>query len=287
MTGTLVRLALVVCWLGLLGVHAGRHLLPQLGLAPAQDASAILATRLDRGLTYELRWTPAAGREAVRVGTCRVSAERDDVGFRTSSDIVITDLRFVPGIAALRRVIPGASGKAGVRLRISELLDANYRLRRIEADGSLMGFAFSAEGPVDHRGLDLSWSVGSMKGRHLLAEVRPDRVAGGELSVGLPAGLQPGAAFTSRILSPDPVRMTAGVKTAAFRVEAREPAATAGGEMPLLRVAMQVDGRPAATLWCGDDGTVYRQTMQDGGLELRLLTIDNNLNLQEPLWPAR
>jgi hypothetical protein len=287
MTGLLIRLALIICWLGLTGAHVAQTWLPQLGLAPSQDAGAILKTRLDRGLSYDLLWTPAPGREAELVGTCRIETTTDDVGFRIASDIQLTNLHFVPGLDAVRRFLPGAKRSGGVRLRVTELLDANQRLRAIEADGNLLGIAFSATGPVDHRGYDVAWKAGGAEGRHLLAQIRPEQVAGGELSVGLPAGLKPGMSFTSRMLAPDPVRMTATMKTAAFTVAEPERVRTRAGQMQLMPVTMQIDGRRTATLWADAQGVVYRQLSHDQGLELVLTRIDADVAAGgRQVWPA-
>ncbi|HAT11195.1 MAG TPA: hypothetical protein DCS97_11535 [Planctomycetes bacterium] len=283
MPGLILRLCILLAWVALTGTHIARHVLPDLGLVPTSDPRSTLAGRIGKVQHYTLLWKPTAVSAAERVGTCALSALADDVGLRLETELDIANTRFVPGGRLIRRAIGGRM-QDGIRLRMAELLDASLRLRGIEVSGQVFGIAFEAEGPVDHRGLDLTWKAASTQGSMLLAEVRPERVAGGDLTAGLPPGLKVGGRFTTRISTLDPVRLRLATREAVFTVMKRAETRTAAGPRDLLEVEMQLDGRLFARLWCDDDGTVHRQELSDLGLALELRRITDASGAE--LWPT-
>jgi hypothetical protein len=283
MTGLLLRLCILLAWVALTGTHIARHVLPDLGLVPTSDPRSTLAGRIGKVQHYNLLWKPTAVSAAERVGACELSAVADDIGLRLETELDISNTRFVPGGRLLRRAIGGRM-QDGIRLRMAELLDAGLRLRGIEVSGQVFGIPFEAEGPVDHRGLDLKWKAASTQGAILLAEVRPERVAGGDLTAGLPPGLKVGGRFTTRISTLDPVRLRLATREAVFNVLGRTSQRTAAGAKDLLEVEMQLDGRRFALLWCDEAGTVYRQELTDLGLALELRRITDTAGAE--LWPV-
>lgn len=280
-----LRIGIIAVWLLVTGTQAARHLVPGLGLATTTEPGAALAARMGRTHQYALLWQRSPGAAATQVGTCTQTADMDDVGVRLDTVIDITDTAFIPGQVVLRRAL-GGQRQAGIRLGMTELLDASLRLRGIEVSGQVFGVAFSAEGPVDHRGLDLAWNAGGRSGKTLLAEVRPERTAGADLAVGLPRGLNSGDRFTIPVSSLDAARLRLSSRLAYFTVGSTAVRRTAGGDMALMQVEMEVDGRRFATLWCDGEGTVYRQELSDSGLALELRSIAAGPS-RDPLWPAR
>lgn len=280
--GVIVRAAILLCWIGLTGAHVARYVLPELGLVTQADPAATIAARMERTFQYRLDWRASPAVAWAKVGTCMVGHASDDVGVRSFTEIDITDTRMIPGVKLIRKAL-GAVGRGGVRLHIDQLLDSRLRLHAVDVSGQLFGTVFSASGPVDHRGLDLTWKAGGQGGSLLVPEIRPERIAGGELAMGLPAGLRPGGRFSVAITSIDPTRMRLATKTAVFNVTARAPDETAAGPVELCEVEMRVDNRLVARLWCDDTGTVQRQELADQGLRLELTRITDAEGKQQ--WP--
>ena len=283
MTGIAIRVLLLAAWLGLTGWYVVRQVLPDLGLVAENDPRSTLATRVNKVQHYALLWRPQPTHAAQRVGTCSMGVFTDDVGLRLETQIEIQNTRFIPGERMLRQAIDGDRG-AGIRLRVDEMLDANMRLRGVDVAGNVFGVPFSAEGPVDHAGLRLTWKAAGQSGVRVIPEVRPERVAGGDLTAGLPAGLKPGQQFTQRISTLDPTRLRLATKEAVFDVLERVPHRTAGGQAELLSVEMRVDGRRFALLLCDDRGAVHRQELPDAGLLLDLTHVADQYGRQ--IWPA-
>jgi len=282
--GNLIRLLVLAAWLAVTGVFVHQRL--GLGHTPAGDPGAVLERRIDRTLVYDLSWRPSQTAAWERSGSCRVGARNDDAGLRATTEIVITNQRLIPGAQLIKQFLgaPGGAASRDIQLRLDQLLDTRMRLRGIELEGRLFGVPFSGKGMVDHRGLQLDWKAADKEGSNLLPDVRDDPVSGGELAAGLPPGLRPGARFTSRISSIDATRLKIATKDAVFIAHERAPGETAGGVKELLEVEMRVDDRLLATLWCDEEGTVYRQVLHDQGLQLELLRITDASGKR--LWPA-
>ncbi len=282
MFGIAIRIGIVACWLALSGWYIVRHTFPELGMSQQADAKAALAARLGKVQHYSILWKPQPTHAAEKVGTCSLAALNDDVGFRLETQLDLSNTRFLPGERMLRQAV-GGTAKAGIRLRLDEMLDANLRLRAIEVAGSVFGQTFSAEGPVDHLGLRLTWKAAGTEGTRIIPEVRPERLSGSELSANLPAGLKSGDRFTTRISSLDPVRMRLATKDAVFTVTGSGMQRTAAGMAMLLDVEMMVDGRRFALLRCDDRGAVHRQELVDAGLILDLTRVTNQYGRE--IWP--
>ncbi|MBN8526267.1 MAG: hypothetical protein J0M02_13115 [Planctomycetes bacterium] len=283
MIGNGIRLVLFAAWVMLTGWYVARQVAPDMGLVTESDPKASLAARLNKVQHYVMLWRPQPTHAAQKVGTCSLGATTDDVGVRMETQIDITNTRFLPGERLLRQALDGRA-RSGVRLRMDELLDANMRLRRVEIAGNVFGTAFNAEGPVDHRGLSLTWTAAGSSGSRLIPEVRPQRLAGGELSAGLPAGLAVGSRFTTRISSIDPARLKLATKEAVFVVTGMAHMRTAAGETDLLEVEMSLDGRRMAVLHSDRRGAVHRQELLDAGIILELTHVTDQFGRQ--IWPA-
>jgi len=283
MLGNLLRIALLAAWIGMMGWYVLHQVLPDLGLVAESDPKIALAARLNRVQHYALLWKPQPTSAAERVGTCSLGVFTDDVGVRLETQLDITRTRFLPGEHMLRRVI-GGNSRAGIKLRLDELLDANMRLRGLDVSGSVFGVPFTAEGPVDHGGLRLTWKAAGQSGTRIIPEVRPERVSGGDLTAGLPAGLKPGQQFSNRISTIDPTRLRLATKEAVFVVLEKVQHRTAAGMAELLEVEMRLDGRRFAILRCDQEGTVFRQELLDAGLILDLTQIADQFGRQ--IWPV-
>ena len=283
MIGISIRVVILALWIGLTGWYVAKQVLPDLGLATETDPRATLAARINRVQHYDLLWRPQPTHAAERVGTCSMGVFTDDVGIRLETQLDITRTRFLPGESMLRQAI-GGNARGGIKLRFDEMLDANLRLRALDVAGNVFGMPVSAEGPVDHNGLRLSWKAAGTSGTRIIPEVRPDRVSSSELTAGLPAGLTPGQQFSTRISTLDPTRLRLATKEAVFNVLGRVQHRTAAGNAQLLEVEMRVDGRRFATLRCDDRGSVYRQELADAGMVLDLTKVTDQYG--KVLWPT-
>ncbi len=281
MLGNVLRLAVLASWLGLTGWYVMRQVLPDLGLIAESDPRVSLADRLNRVQHYALLWRPQPTSAAERVGTCSMGVFSDDVGVRLETQVDIISTRFLPGARMLRQAVGGTS--RGIRLRLDEMLDASMRLRGIDVTGNVFGVPFTAEGPVDHTGLRLTWKAAGTSGTRLIPEVRPDRVSGGDLTSNLPAGLKPGQQFSNRISTIDPTRLRLATKEAVFVVLERVQHRTAAGIAELIEVEMRLDGRRFAVLRCDDRGAVHRQELLDAGMILDLTHVSDEFGKQ--IWP--
>lgn len=283
MIGNAIRIALFAAWILVTGWYIVRQVAPDIGLVTESDPKATLAARLGKVQHYVLLWKPQPTHAAERIGECSLGATLDDVGVRMETQIDITNTRFLPGERLLRQALDGRA-RSGIRLRMDELLDANMRLRRVEVAGNVFGVPFNAEGPVDHRGLNLTWTAAGSSGTRLIPEVRPQRLAGNELSAGLPAGLTVGSRFVTRISSIDPTRLKLATKDAVFVATGMARMRTAAGMADLIEVEMSVDGRRMAVLHCDTRGAVHRQELLDAGLILELTYVTDQYGRQ--IWPA-
>ncbi|MEK7414705.1 MAG: hypothetical protein AAB263_15435 [Planctomycetota bacterium] len=281
MLGNALRVSLLLGWLAFTGYHVARHILPDLGLAPQRDPQTVLAANLGNTYHYALTWQPDASKPAIPVGTAYMASATDDVGIKLTTVMKIRDAAFVPGYKLLRLWI-GGLGKT-IDLRIEEDLDASLRLHAMSVSGQIFGKTFTAEGPVDHRGLTVRWKAGSDAGTTVLPDVKPDRVGGSDFMSNLPSGLNPGDRFSYPISTLDPMHMRLAVKEAVFHVLARAPGKTAAGPAELCEVELHVDGRRSARIWCDDRGLIHHQRIIDLGLELHLTGIDDSLGA--PVWP--
>ncbi|MCS6970554.1 MAG: hypothetical protein RMM29_09255 [Planctomycetota bacterium] len=282
MLGIAVRLLILAAWLALSGWHVADRLLPAWGLVPASDPASVLAERVGTVQHYAIHWRGSDGGER-RIGQCLSSAIADDIGLRLETALEVTDTRGIPAERWLRRAL-GGRGRHGIRLHLASQLDARLRLRRVEGEGSLFGLAVRGEGEVDGRGLRLRWQAGEASGELLLPEIRPELLAGSDLGFGLPRGLRPGQRFTQRLATIDYLQLRPRLGEAVFSVRGREALATAAGELPLLVVDMELDGRRFATLWADERGIVYRQQLVELPLALSLLRITDSFGQQR--WPA-
>jgi hypothetical protein len=266
--GNLIRLAIVVAWLGLFIPHVVRHAAPGLGLGEHDDTGAVIAASLGKEYLYDL--TRMTGG---RLGSVMLSFDRTEQGFKLETDLRLDDLgKVAPGLALLPQLRDTASRE--VRVLLSELLDEDRRLSSLAASGRAFGMELSAAGRVGVDGLRGTYTLadGAPVPYHL-PEIGADTGQGSDLALNLPPGLEPGERFTTRLLSPDYARMRLGATTAVFTALQHESVATAAGPLALLKVEMQVDARAVSHLWCDDKGAVYRSRQLDGGLELRLKQI--------------
>jgi hypothetical protein len=276
--GGVIRLAVVIAWLALFIPHLIKHAAPGLGLGTRDVAGATLAANLGKEYHYDLMRTSGG-----RLGAIVLSFERTEQGFQLETDLRLDDLgKLAPGLALLPQMRDQEA--RDVRVKLTELLDAQRKLESLTARGRAFGMDLVADGRVGPDGLRGTYSLaeGSPTPYHL-PEIGADAGQGSDLALNLPPGLEPGERFTTRLLSPDYARMRLGATTAVFTALQHESVPTSAGPLALLKVEMQVDARVVSLLWCDDHGTVYRSRQNDGGMELRLTRI-NEIG-GRILWP--
>lgn len=266
--GTVIRLAVVVAWLALLVPHIVRHAAPGLGLSARDNAGGMLAANLGKEYLYDLLRTTGG-----RLGNCRLSFQQVEQGFELETELRLDDLgKLAPALGLMPQL--RETGAREVRVLLNEVLDADQRLLSLTANGRAFGMELLADGTIGPDGLRGTYTLDENPPTpYHLPEIGGDAGQGSDLALNLPPGLQPGDRFTTRLLSPDYVRMRLSATTAVFSVLAHEPVSTIAGPRALMKVERQVDARTVSHLWCDDTGTVYRSRQLDGGMELRLMQI--------------
>ena len=277
--GNVIRLALVIAWLALFIPHVVHHVAPGLGLSQRGNVATMLSVNLGREFLYDIVRDNAAG----PLGTCRMSFMRAENGFEFETELRFSDLNFLaPGIALLPQM--REQSIRAVRLQITELLDAQQHLLSLTANGSAFGMQLTAEGTIEADGLHGTYTLANDGPIPFhLPEVGQDAGQGSDLAMNLPPGLEPGDRFTTRLLTPDLARMKLGATTAIFTAIAQEKCFTVAGERDLLKVDMHIDARLMSTLWCDENGVVYRSRQQNGRMEMRLTQI--RVLGGDILWP--
>ncbi len=266
--GAVIRLAIVIAWLALFVPHIVRHAAPGLGLTARDNSSGMLAANLGKEYLYDLIRSTGG-----RLGTCQLSFARVEQGFELETQLRLDDLgKLAPGLGLLPQLREATSRE--VRLQLTELLDTNQRLLSLNARGRALGMELIADGMIGADGLRGTYTLDQNSPMpYHLPDIGADAGQGSDLALNLPPGLRPEDQFTTRLLSPDYLKMRLSAKTAVFTALAHESVSTIAGARALLKVEMQVDARVISHLWCDDNGTVYRSRQQDGGMELRLMQI--------------
>lgn len=276
--GALVRIAVVIAWLALFIPHVVRHAAPGLGIGARDNLGGMIAANLGKEYRYDL--IRATGG---RLGTTRLSFERNELGFKLETELWLEDLgKLAPGLALLPRLQEAEA--RDVRVTLSEQLDEARKLSGLTASGRAFGMELNAEGRVTADGLRGTYTFADSPATpYHLPEIGADAGQGNDLALNLPPGLEPGDRFTTRLLSPDYTKMKLTATTAVFIAMQHESIPTAAGALALLKVEMQVDARVVSHLWCDTTGTVYRSRQHDGGMELRLTRINEVGG--KILWP--
>jgi hypothetical protein len=277
--GNFIRLVIVIAWLALFIPHIVHHVAPGLGLSQRGNAATMLSVSLGKEFLYDLVRISAPG----HLGTCRMSFLRVENGFESETELRISDLgNLAPGLSLLPQM--REQSIRAVRLQLTELLDARQHLLSLTANGSAFGMQLTAEGTIKADGLHGTYTLANDGPIPFhLPEIGHDAGQGSDLAMNLPPGLEAGDRFTTRLLTPDFTRMKLGATTGIFSAIAQEKCLTVAGERSLLKVEMYIDARLMSTLWCDENGVVYRSRQQNGSMEMRLnqiRMIGGNI-----LWP--
>lgn len=271
--GLAIRTALILAWLGLMTVHVVTYALPGILVAERSDLAATLHQQSNRTLTYRV----LAGNDDV--GSCTIGFETGDAGYRIDTRI---DLTRIPGLPSTITLPGSANLDSGLRASASQHLDHRLMLTAIEAEGDLFGIAMTMTGTVDHQGLHGSIEIGGTTQTLDIPDLGRDAGQGFDLALSLPPGLKTGEEFRTSVidfgLSLSPQRAVA-----VFTVEQRERIETADGPLELLHVGMTKGSEPYATLWCDDEGTVYRSRLARSGVSLELSAIHDRRAGR--IWP--
>ena len=286
---TAIRFALFTGWLALFVSHALHHALPALGLQARDDTAAMLWATLERRFTYLVVEDADGGAGQVR-GSCTLALkrdERDERRYLYTTELRLDDQRLDQLIGAL---LPAASAPAyapHLGLTISETLDQRLQLVALDAHAEVHGHHLHAQAQVGGDGLRGEVALdGAAAVPFALPEIGAETAQGLDATLSLPAGLTPGSRFTAAVVSPDSLRLSAHRAVTVFQVKARERIPTRDGERELLRVELEVEGRPFSALWCDDQGTVYLSRQHGAHWALALERVVDLADAERQLWPT-
>jgi len=280
-----IRIMLVIGWLALFGRHALHYALPDLGLRDRHDFAAVVNANLERSFTYLLVGDQggAAGQE---LGSCTLALERDGQRFQLTTELRLTDHRFDGLVDALLPPLPGDQRDQRLTLSLSETLDERLQLVALHARANAHGRIILADGRVGADGLSGTIAIDAAAALPFtLPEIGAETTQGLDLAFCLPPGLLPGESFTSRLVNPDLLKLSAHRAIAVFQARTRERTRTLHGELDLLRVDLEVDGRPFSSLWCDEHGTVYVSRQHGARLALMLERMNDLADPATALWP--
>jgi hypothetical protein len=281
-----IRIMLVLGWLALFGSHALHYALPDLGLRERHDFAAMINANLERSFTY-LLVGEQAGSASHALGSCTLAFERDDHRILLTTELRLTDHSFDKLVDTLLPSPGNERSDQRLTLSLSETLDERLQLVAVHARANAHGRIISADGRVGADGLSGTISIdGAATAPFALPEIGAETTQGLAIAISLPPGLRPGESFTSRLVNPDLLSLSAHRAVAVYHARARERTRTLHGELDLLRVDLEVDGRPFSSLWCDDHGTVYVSRQHGAQLALMLERINDLADPATPLWPA-
>lgn len=281
-----IRIAIVASWLVLFGSHALHYALPDLGLQDRHDFAAVVNANLDRSFTYVLVPEPYT-QSAHPLGTCTLSLERDESHFLLKTDMQFTDHSFDAMVDVLLPPITAAKHDKRLTLSISESLDEHLHLDTVQAQVNAHGHTITASGKVSDTGLAGTYEIdASGPTPFVLPEITPVTTQGLDVAISLPPGLKPGERFSSHMVNPDLLKLSAHRTVAVFQAKSHETIRTWHGDMNLLRVDMEVDGKPYSSLWCDSRGTVYRSVQNGSRMALMLDSTSDLAHDGRILWPV-
>lgn len=265
------RLVVIALGIGFYAVHAGWHLVRDLGLVGQLDSEAVVRAHLGKTYRYDLL---VAGESD---GRLRFQLETLDTYVTLSTLVEVEDItRLSPALALL------VNGRHSRRVVIDSRFDLDDRLRlsAVAVSGTALGIGASFEGVVDYRGLtgQIEFASGGRRPVHLPGITR-EQALGWSLAIALPPGLAVGDTFHQRLMQPVPFPPYVSQQRYEFEVVSREPGSD--NRPPLLQVAMQGNG--GTTVWCDDLGVIHRAEAGGGvDLVLSLTTIEDAEG--EVLW---
>jgi hypothetical protein len=268
--GMLIRLLIIVAWSGLFTYHVVSYAAPAWGLSERDVFASTLARNLGRQYIYAIEREQT--RNQTTLGECSVSLVRTENGYERETMLRLDDIaQLAPGLSLMPQLAEATSRKLFVTL--TESLTTQRNLSALRGNGSLLGLEATLNGNVTDKGLIGSYTINNGEAAAFtLAQITPDIAQGHDLAIMLPAGLKTGDQFTSRLLSPDLAQFRVNAKNAVFLVTENETITCASGPLLLLRVNVSVDNRLVSTLWCDQDGTVYRSRQTDGfAMNLRFI----------------
>ena len=252
--GLAIRLLLVAAWVAMFALHVLRFALPGMGLVERRDLGSAVSAQLDRSLSYDIIQAAATPEgQPRRTGSCEISFQRDEGFFRLDTRF---ELELLPGTSLPVQLPSRDSPSPRLHLEACQKLDDHMRLTAVEGNGELGGLRATFSGSVDHRGLTGHYRFQGVSHPFALPAIGRDGNQGFDWSLSLPAGLKPGERFRAKVLDLDGLtpRQSVGV----YAVAGIEPIQTRAGSLDLLRVSLEVDGKPRGVSWCDDRGTVYR-----------------------------
>jgi hypothetical protein len=280
-----IRIVLVCGWLALFGSHALHHALPDLGLHPRHDFAAVVEASRERSFTY-LLMDEHGGASGQQLGSCTLALSGDGQGFALTTELQLSDHRYDALLDALLLPPSGTKRDAGLTLSLSEALDQRLQLVAVHARANAHGRIILADGRVGANGLSGTLTIdGGAAIAFTLPEIGGETAQGLDAALSLPPDLQPGESFTARLVNTDLLTLSAHRAVAVFHARTFERTRTLHGEVDLLRVDLEVDGRPSSSLWCDGHGTVYLSRQLGSQLALMLARVDDLAHPATPLWP--
>ncbi|MBA3709214.1 MAG: hypothetical protein H0W83_10400 [Planctomycetes bacterium] len=282
--GSLVRIAVIAAWTGLLGSHVADHAWPTRG----DPRRLALAARSGERATYDLvlDGTPqdAKGRRAV--GTCTVSCARREPGYRLSTQVTLIDQSFIPGFEAVRgRLGIAAGARAQVTLAIVEDFDAAPCLRAFDIEAAAGGSTARFHTSFERAGLHGHWLIdGGPSGEVDFPAFDSTGLQGLQLVAVMPPRMAAGDRFAADLLGIDALARAPAHRVVVYLAGDEETVTIAGRASVLRCIEGTCDGAPTVRVWCDRSGLVVRQRSQDVGISLELRQVDDGA--VAPIDPA-
>lgn len=276
--GTIVRIALLLAWLGIYGHHASGHLAIGLGLIERRDLRAVLLAHLDHRYRYEV----LVGAEPR--GHLNLSYGQRDTDYDVSLELQLHSLDWLEVMLPAESlpmlgVRRGGLAASRLQCRFTTVFDFRFQLARIKVEGRALGMDLGFTGDIASdglRGLLVLPQMGIRDHPVLLPQLNARRAASLQPALAMPPGLRSGERFLIDSVDPKPGPPWIDISTLEVVVRGRDP-----GTATLLQVDLRsVRGDTVARLLVDERGAVHRAEEPGGGMSLRLLSIHRQGELQ-------
>jgi hypothetical protein len=278
----LIRVAIVLLWLYLIGSHVAGRLDADLLGGERDDLAARAGSRLD----YMLMLHDHDHDRKVGTVSMICTRHQEEGTWELTTVGRLTDLGAVPFLGqVLREKFAGAGEGAEFGLNLHETFGADRRLSEIDLLVNFGTYAIHANGLCDQTGMHGAWDINGIPAKTFAFTTPAAGTCQGFLLVAsLPAGLHPGQRFGLNLLGADAAATQPELHRMLATVGEYEDVDTEGGLIPLMHVELRTDGAPLEDVWCDDAGVVYRQRFAQAGLALELRA---QIGPKDLRWPDR
>ncbi len=264
MLPNLARVLILLAWSASIAWHWQRHHVPA-GAARQVALMLHLHERLHYGLCVN-----QGGRQR-RLGGLTWSCRHEAGLLREDAALHIEDAALLPGWATISAMVPDPELRSMLRqarISLATLHDEAGRCLALDAKASCAGLDGSAHANLGPGGIQISWTAGGLSGHREFAAI--PAVVGVELVAALPAMLQPGERFSLQLASFDPAGGMPKARSLSYRVLALEEIETPLGWESLLHLESWDGDERIASLWCDQNGLIWRQRWDEVALEMDL-----------------